>query len=185
MKIKTQLDVITNSSSEVFILRNKVKTPLGLTKFYYSEFLKWKAGEEVKDPLLFDCLIDIFLDITDANEISKMRDRLAKALVEDADYHCLTRRFYYEYAEYHKLLKKYNKFRKAKNQRLPNNEDTINEFLKRYRDEDLLEAWISSEPKAISKLDNKYVAFLGEDEQGKYWKEKYRLEEVAVYYEMY
>ena len=41
MKIKTQLDVITNSSSEVFILRNRVKTPFSATKFYYSEFLKW------------------------------------------------------------------------------------------------------------------------------------------------
>ena len=107
MKIKTQLDVITNSSSEVFILRNRVKTSFSATKFYYSEFLKWKAGEEVKDSYFFDCLIStkLFLDVTDNDEISKMRQKLTKALIEDADYHCLTRRFSCEFAEYHKLLR--------------------------------------------------------------------------------
>ena len=187
MKIKTQLDVITNSSSEVFILRNRVKTPFSATKFYYSEFLKWKAGEEVKDSYFFDCLTStkLFLDVTDNDEISMMRQKLTKALMEDADYHSLTRRFSCEFAEYHKLLKKYNKFRKANNQRLPNNEETVKEFLERYKDEDLIGAWISSEPRAISKLDNKYVTFAGERERDEHWDERNKLIDIAVYHEMY
>jgi hypothetical protein len=167
IKIKNVSDVITNSSSEVFVFKTK-KSPSEVFEqlkeftsgFCLPEIFNYKKFLE--DKTYRSDWQELEIHWKDTSDPCNVLNELIEMFSYDWENYKDEPRFSSSYATYHKYFKKFKKECREKRLRNPNKED-IHQFLNKYSTDTLIEMWTSGEPRSIAKLDGRMIMF-SEDE---------------------